>query len=552
MPPTRYYERDRDDKINSINRCFTDAEQGRIELALLRIADLLEEFPNDANVLYARGLLERDFLGCGLKAREDFEKAFHAASPGEEVRSLAACNVAALSGSYEEFERWSAIALEILPGDAGVTGMKDALAEAKHAGADYHATLVNFVAATPPEDKANRPGTAASGLEAALTGSQTFRAEEEVDVRKHRAQLLRQLDRRAAETHEMLLENFPPEERLALKCAVEEMERALALEDSDAELWNFHAAWCSLLRRDDEAIRSADKAIALRPHGYAKPWINKANVLLHLERFDEVRKCGQEAARQAEAAGLDADLRQAQELASIRKTRHPVPDEDALTRWMEDFLKAAALTSKKEVSQKGWSGDYTELVNGFLKRTRPFGADWHPAYLRIVAEMLIYFSPETCRISLVEARTQNEVAYENVLNALLYLTVHSSVALQRDAVRMLCLMLLGTGTVGGARTMYRQAVLETAAASVDFGSLPEIVRKELARINTWLPELVANQEPVNEAEIAHAHRTVLWRFDSTHMAERPIPHQAAGGCAVTATLLIGVAAIVAWALLRIS
>ncbi|TSA40845.1 MAG: hypothetical protein D4R58_02200 [Betaproteobacteria bacterium] len=549
MPPTRYYQRDRDDKINSINRCFTDAEQGRIELALVRMGDLMEEFPNDASVLYARGLLQRDFLGCGLKARDDFEKAFHAASPGEEVRGLAACNVATLARSYEEFERWSATALEILPGDAGLKGMKAALAEAKHAGADYHATLVNFVAAAPPNERESRPGAAASGLEVALTGRQAFRAEEEVDVRKHRAQFLRQLDRRAAETREMLRENFPPEQRLALQGALEEMEQALALEDSDAELWNFHAAWCSLLRRDDEAIRSADKAIALRPHGYAKPWINKANALLHLERFDEVRQCGKEAARQAEAAGLDADLRQAQELASIRRTGHEVPDEGAFTRWMEDFLKAAALTSKKEVSQKGWSGKYTELLNGFLKRTRPFGVDWHPAYLRILAEMLIYFSPETCRITLVEARGQNEAGYENALNALLYLIVHSSGAMQRDATRLLCLMFLGTGTVNGARNMYRQAVMETAAASSEFQELPAIVREELGRINLWLPKLTADQEPVDEAGVGHARRTVLWRFDPTHMTDRAIPHQTPGGCATL--IVMALVATIGWILWRI-
>ncbi|RJP54063.1 MAG: hypothetical protein C4583_03475 [Anaerolineaceae bacterium] len=549
MPTTRYYQRDRDDKINSINRCFTDAEQGRIELALLRIADLLEEFQNDASVLYARGLLQRDFLGSGLKARDDFENAFRAASPGAEVRSLAACNTATLARSYEEFEYWSATALEILPKDRGMNSMRSAVAEAKSAEADYHATIVNFVAATPPEEKANRPGSAASGLEAALTGRRALRAEEEVDVRKHRAQFLRQLDRRAAETREMLLENFPPEERLALQCAVEEMERTLVLEDSDAELWNFHAAWCMLLRRNDEAMQSADKAIALRPHGYVKPWINKAIVLLHLERFDDVRQCGQEAARQAEAAGLDADLRQAQQLASIKRTGHEAPDEGTFSRWMEDFLKAGMLTSKKEISQKGWSGEYTELVNGFLNRTRLFGADWHPKYLRIVAEMLIYFSPETCRITLVEARAQNEIGYDNALNALLYLIVSSSGALQRDATRMLCLMFLGTGSISGARKMYRQAILETAAGSAEFRSLPEIVRKELTRINSWLPKLIADQEPVNEAEIAHARRTVLWRFDSSRMTERAIPHQAPNGCATL--IVVVLVAVVAWTLWRI-
>ena len=95
MPSNRFYRRDQDDKINTINRCFADAEQGRIELALVRIGDVLEEFPNDASVLYARGLLQRDFLGKGLESRNDFEKAFRFASAGAEVRGLAACNAAA-------------------------------------------------------------------------------------------------------------------------------------------------------------------------------------------------------------------------------------------------------------------------------------------------------------------------------------------------------------------------------------------------------------------------------------------------------------------------
>ena len=554
MLKTSYYQLDQDDKINSIKRCFAEAEQGRIELALLRINDLLEDFPDDATVVYHRGLLQRDYLGYGLKARDDFERAFHAASPGEEVRSLAACNVAMLARSYEEFDKWSAAALEILPKDRGMNSMRSAFAKAKSAKADYHATLVNFVAVMPPEEKSNRPGEAASALEVALTGHNAFLAEEEMDVHKHRAQFLRKLDRRAVRTREMLSEYLPPEERLALLSAVEEMEQALALEDSDAELWNFHAAWFALLRRDEEAIRSADIAIDLRPHGYAKPWINKTNALLHLNRFDEARECAQEAARQAQAAGVDADISLAQELVSIRRTGKEIPDESALNRWVEEFCKAALLTSKKEVSQKGWNGEYAELVSGFLKRARLFGTNWHPDYLRIIAEMLIYFSPETCHITLVKARAQNEAGYENTLNALLYLIVNTSSALQRDATRMLCLMFLGTGSISNARNMYRQAVLETAAGSAEFQKLPEIVRKELARINLWLPKLVANQEPVDEAEIEHARRTILWRFDSTHKVDqtifhntdRAIPQKSSVGCIIL--IVVALAMFIAWIL----
>jgi len=189
------------------------------------------------------------------------------------------------------------------------------------------------------------------------------------------------------------------------------------------------------------------------------------------------------------------------------------------------------------------------LVNGFLKRARLFGADWHPKYLRIVTEMLIYFGSETCYITLVEARAQNESVFEHALTALIYLIVHSSGALQRDASRVLCLLFLGTGSVGGARKMYRQAVLETAAGLAEFHSLPEVVRNELARIIPWLPKLIADQEPVNEAEIAHARRTMLWRFDPSHMAERAIPHQEPTGYA--ALIVVVLVAAVVWILWKI-
>jgi hypothetical protein len=287
----------------------------------------------------------------------------------------------------------------------------------------------------------------------------------------------------------------------------------------------------------------------LRPHGYAKPWNNKAYALVLLKRSDEARQCAEEASRQAKSAGQSADLQQAQKLASMRSTDNEVPDECECAQWIKDFLNSAALTSRKEVSQKGWSGKHGELVNGFLKRARPFGADWHPAYLRIVAEMLIFFSPETCWITLVEARGQNEAGYENALNALLYLIVHSSGALQRDAARLLCLMFLGTGTVNGARKMYRQAVMETAAALNEFQGLPTIVREELGRINLWLPKLIADQEPVDEAGVGHARRTVLWRFDPTHMTDRAIPHQAPGGCATL--IVIALVVTIGWILCRI-
>ena len=64
------YKLDKEDKINYINRSFFDAEHGWITLALNRLESLLNEFPNDPQVLYAEGLIRKDFLGQGIKAEE--------------------------------------------------------------------------------------------------------------------------------------------------------------------------------------------------------------------------------------------------------------------------------------------------------------------------------------------------------------------------------------------------------------------------------------------------------------------------------------------------
>lgn len=68
MNSDRHYRRDQEDKISSLNRVAADEEQGRLVLALARLDDLLEEFPNDASVLYEKGLLFRDCLGSGVEA----------------------------------------------------------------------------------------------------------------------------------------------------------------------------------------------------------------------------------------------------------------------------------------------------------------------------------------------------------------------------------------------------------------------------------------------------------------------------------------------------
>src|SRR5205809_2455697 len=111
----RTYKRDQDDKATSIARCYFDAEQGRIELALERIADLFDEFPGDGDVHYLHGLLLRDYLGRGLEARDAFEAAFENSESTSDIPGLAACNITSLSRDQQEFDCWAETAVQLMP-----------------------------------------------------------------------------------------------------------------------------------------------------------------------------------------------------------------------------------------------------------------------------------------------------------------------------------------------------------------------------------------------------------------------------------------------------
>ncbi|MBK9681528.1 MAG: hypothetical protein IPO69_22180 [Saprospiraceae bacterium] len=89
----RFYKRTQQDKLDSAyNRSFIDAKQGRVYLALLRLQDLTEEFPEDAHVIYAEALLRMEFLGQGMIAQPLFKKAFQLENKLKE----AACNATLL------------------------------------------------------------------------------------------------------------------------------------------------------------------------------------------------------------------------------------------------------------------------------------------------------------------------------------------------------------------------------------------------------------------------------------------------------------------------
>lgn len=546
MAATRYYRRDQQDKHSALGRALDEAQEGRVELAFLRLRDLHEEFPNDASVIYAEGLAWRDALGNGEQARDCFERAYGAAAPDAEVRGLAACNVAALARDLDEAVRWAPRATQILPEDKGAEALAAWVNDVKSQGGDYHASLIDRVIAHQ-HDHHKKPGSPAAEMQIALRGNL---GEDEVNVRRQRAQLLRLLDASAQDHRQMLVEHFHPDERLALREALAEMDRAIELDKFDAELWNFRAGWCVLLERHEEALVAAREASALRPHRYARPWINKAQALWHLRRGDEAREAGREAARQAETAGDPKDKAAGEELTALRGSGPEMPTDAMFASWMEQFKRSWNVTATKETVQNGRAGDYQELVRGFVGRTAQFGRDWHPAYVRAVAELLIYFRPETGLITLQKAGQSHPDFFGHALGAVLYLIVHAEGVLVRDAVRMYCLALLSSCDPGAVIAMYRVGVLEVSAASHDeFGRLEPLVREELGRINRWLPALFAGQPPVDAAGRERAQREFLWRFSPEQMSKSDlsateVAKDGACGCIVT----FGLLALGAWAL----
>jgi tetratricopeptide (TPR) repeat protein len=533
MSTIHLYKKDFEDKHNILSRSHSEAEQGRIKLALERIQDLLIEFPDDATVLYSQGLLLRDFLGKGIEAVKLFELAFQKASVENEIRGLAAFNIATLAKDQGTFDKWYAITSGILPNDKQLKNMKDANERLQKSGNDYHEVMV---VSSLNSDNYITQGSIVARLEIALAFG-SFEIEKETNIRYRRAFLLRELDLKAANIREMLVEKVPPTERLALIEALTEIEKAINLDEYNAEFWNFRAAWCMLLQMNDEAIIFADKAISLRPYQYAKPWINKALAYWNLMNFEQMLKSAKEAVVQAIASGDSKDIADAKKLVVKYDTIIEAPDVNHFINWVKDFMNAVMITSRKEISQEGWSGNYENIEKGFLKRTNRFGNNWNPLYLKIMSEMLTFFTPETCWGILATIQTKNFPVYDHSLNTLLYIIINSKGVLQRDSARLFCLLLMGTLSIKDMRSMYRQAVLETAFASEDFNKLPIIICEEFEKINPELIEFIAKQEPVDNSGGERAKRNILWRFDSTQLSKNKARQPPRTGCLNSMLLL---------------
>jgi len=274
-----FYSRNESEIQFLMNRAYFEAGIGRVATALALLRDLGKEFPSNPSVCFAESTILRDYAGKGIEARGLFQKTYRLAfaRPGNgRLLWYASFSAVFLCGSREEMNEWIHIARKHIPLDQTVDRNKiDELSTLLSRGtpiAGVLASQLRLGAVTPVVNVSD--GMDAAVLEILLNCDLT--ENQKIDFRLRRAMTLRALDAAAERRHQTRGEMLPPQERVALLEALAEMERLIAADGYEAQYWNYKSAWCVLLRRPQDAILAAERAIALRPSNYPRPYLNIA------------------------------------------------------------------------------------------------------------------------------------------------------------------------------------------------------------------------------------------------------------------------------------
>jgi tetratricopeptide (TPR) repeat protein len=503
----RYYTESAASINYLVERCYFDAEQGRLKLALDRLSGLDQQFPNDGRIVYAQGLLRRKNLGQGIQARALFERSYNLclkAELADHTCWYAATNVTMLARDVEEFRRWADLT-------------KSAPAPPNTKKPDYQEHFRNFETGAPywlciatyaeVEAKQSDFGAAAATLEVALETAAV--GEKEAFLRRLRAQWIRELDKRHQQQRKAAREAFPDEERLALHEALNELDRAIASDPYDAELWNLKAAWMNLLERYSDALQAAKHAIENRDP-YAKAHINAATALVGLGRQAEGLQQVEEALRQATTSGDDRDLDQAQTLGRAYTTPSTKPSLDQLLPILGEFLRSSDNSSKAEM-ERGHSPGFSldKVTRRLIMHSRKIRGGFGIGYVPMIAELLSDFTPETVWTVMVNGKRTAPNLYGSWLAAVVYIVAKCDGVERRDAARLFVLLLLSSLDSRNIRGMHREYVLAPSEGSQGEFPLDPLIRTELARVHPQLPELIAEQEPIEPHERQRAVDDIL-------------------------------------------
>lgn len=509
-----FYQQDNADKLTCINRCYFDAEHGWITLALDRLKDLHRNFPADSQVLYAEGLIRKDYLGQGIIAEECFLKACICSknkSKTNENYHFSSFNSAKYARDIDEYRRQEKIVREMFSNDPDIA-VFDLRNRLLSVGASYSSFFDNEIG---PLQKGKQHGECAAMAELALYAGD-FILSDEISLRNARMIALRELDKSASDSRTARGEGFPPEERLALLEAIKELEQVIVLDPGDHTLWNYKSAWLYLLDQYEESIISAEKALSLCPGGYIRPYTNKSMALAKIGRAAEAAEYARKTLKGADSLGSDGilDYQTAERLLNGLSAPQP-SDEELLRILANKICKAVVLTYKQEVDQDRGVADEKAIFKGLTRHISRFGKGWNPNYIKIMAEFLTIYCPETVFATVLQLPiiANRHEEYYHCLNAVLYIAAHGSGAVQRDACRFLLFTFVGAREPTIIRKDYREAILgSTAVGPGNFSQLESHMRNEISRYNPLLLKLIADQDELSDAELSVYRNITMARF----------------------------------------
>lgn len=403
----KFYQRQPDEVQTVINRCYFDADHGRVSLGLARLDELGREFPGNAHIAYAEGQIRRDYLGQGLAAGPLFERA-HEIALAQNLRTetqwFSTCNLVQLAAKEADWRRWIGVARSEKGANQPECRVFANMLNHVDEGTPFH-EMVTQAAAAAAETEGH--GLAAALTEVGIQAWPRLAASQEVILRKQRAMSLRQLDMAAAQRRESLGEAFPADERLALQTALEDLRRAIVLDEYDPVLWNYESAWRILLKDFDGAIRCADQAIALRPKHYPRPLINKAQALWEVKRHAEALACARAALEESQGSDLPPDVAvQSRELIRCYEAGPQTADPAALGELAGQIIGAAKHLSDEELGQMRGC-NLASIVKRLLDHCRSVSDNPIKGYVPMMADLLACFSAETALCATVEAFQHN-------------------------------------------------------------------------------------------------------------------------------------------------
>ena len=506
-------------------------EHGWISLSLDRLADLKDEFPEDPEVLYTEGLIRKDFLGQGLRAEELFiaaQKFDKNPSITNDNFRMATFNAAKYARSESEFRHQVSIALRLFSNDQGFMQFKQQIESALQDGINYADVMTENIIFC--QQRALH-GDCAAFAEIALQAGE-HNINEELALHDARFRSLRELDKAAEATRRTRGEDFPPIERLALKEAMNEVNLALELDPNIYINWNLKSAWHIFLREFLQGELAANKAIELCPIGYYKAKINKAMAAYGLDRKDEAKLIlNAVLAEIDQVSSLFADDEQDRELAESKLRAlcaTQASDDVVLKSLAERIIQSAHMTRKKDLDRRN-SKDGEVLLNGLEQRVRILGNKWNMNYIKIMAELLVYFSSEISCIAVIRLREKYSdkyfKEYTHCVHAVLYIIAHAHGVMRRDACRFFIYFLLGTLDPEKILKDYRKAILgPTAVGSDGFENLESYMLEEMERLNPELIRLISKQPPLTHQELEWARNVTMARF-TLGVDRDPVPYQ---------------------------